>query len=97
MRVPHSLIVPDSKPPMMLIGLGASLLAGIIIRALRRRHRRAASSRDAVVDSTGKTVRRPSSARAKPRTPALLEASLGTSRRVASARTTVSTPRSSGR
>src|SRR5689334_20880386 len=37
MRVPHSLIVPDSKPPVFLIGLGASLLAGIIIRTLRRR------------------------------------------------------------
>jgi hypothetical protein len=93
MRVPHSLIVPDSKPPIMLIGLGASLLAGIIIRALRRRHRRAASSRDAVINSTGKTVRQPSSARAKHRTPALLEASLGTPRRVASARTTVGATR----
>ncbi len=88
MRVPHSLIVPDSKPPVLLIGLGASLLAGIIIRALRRRHRRAASSRDAVINSTGKTVRQPSSARAKPRTPALLEASLGTTRQAAGARAT---------
>jgi hypothetical protein len=87
MRAPHSLIVPDSKPPVLLIGLGASLLAGIIIRALRRRHRRAASSRDAVNNGTGKTVRQPSSARAKSRTPALLEASLGATRQVAGART----------
>jgi hypothetical protein len=87
MRVPHSLIVPDSKPPVLLIGLGASLLAGIIIRALRRRHRRAASSRDAVINGTAKTVRQPSSsARAKPRAPALLEASLGATRQVAGAR-----------
>ena len=93
MRVPHSLIVPDSKPPVLLISLGASLLAGLIIRALRRRHRRASSSRDAVINSTGKTVRPSSSARAKPRTPALLEASLGATRRVASARATVSAPR----
>jgi hypothetical protein len=89
MSVPHPLIVPDSKPPMLLIGLGASLLAGIIIRALRRRHGRAASSRGTVINSTGKTVRTPPSARAKPRTPALLEASLGATRRVTSARTPV--------
>jgi hypothetical protein len=93
MRVPHSLIVPDSRPPVLLIGLGASLLASVIIRALRRRHRRAVSSRGAVINSTGRTVRQPSSARAKPRTPALLEASLGPGRRVASARTMVGAPR----
>ena len=93
MRVPHSLIVPDSKPPVLLIGLGASLLAGIIIRALRRRHRRAASSRDAVINGTGKTVRQPSSARAKPRAPALLEASLGATRQVAGARATAGAQR----
>jgi hypothetical protein len=86
MRVPHSLIVPDSKPPVLLIGLGASLLAGIIIRALRRRHRRATSPQDTVIDSTGRVVRQPSSTRAKRRTSALLEASLGATRNVASAR-----------
>lgn len=86
MRVPHSLIVPDSKPPVLLIGLGASLLAGIIIRALRRRHRRATSPQDTVIDSTGRVVRQPSSTRARRRAPALLEASLGVPRRVASAR-----------
>jgi hypothetical protein len=91
MRVPHSLIVPDSKPPVLLIGLGASLLAGIIIRALRRRHRRATSPQDTVINSTGRVVRQPSSTRAKRRTPtpALLEASLGAPRRVTSARTPV--------
>ncbi len=91
MSVPHPLIVPDSKPPMLLIGLGASLLAGIIIRALRRRQARATSSRGTVINSTGRTVRTPSSARAKPRTPApaLIEASLGATRRVASVRTPV--------
>lgn len=86
MRVPHSLIVPDSKPPVLLIGLGASLLAGIIIRALRRRHRRATSPQDTVINTTGRVVRQPSSTRAKRRTPALLEASLGATRNVASAR-----------
>lgn len=86
MRVPHSLIVPDSKPPVLLIGLGASLLAGIIIRALRRRHRRATSPQDTVINTTGRVVRQPSSTRAKRRTPVLLEASLGATRNVASAR-----------
>jgi hypothetical protein len=89
MRVPHSLIVPDSKPPVLLIGLGASLLAGIIIRALRHRHRRATSPQDAMINSTGRVVRQPSSTRAKRRTPSLLEASLGATRRVTSARTPV--------
>jgi len=86
MRVPHSLIVPDSKPPVLLMSLGATLLAGVIIRALRRRHRRAAAS---VVTSTGRPVRQPSSARAKPRTQALLESSVGAASRAPRARAPV--------
>jgi hypothetical protein len=87
MRVPHSLIVPDSKPPVLLMSLGATLLAGLIIRALRRRHHRRASS--SVVDSTGRTVRQPSTARAKPRRQALLEASVGATARAPRGRTAV--------
>jgi hypothetical protein len=75
MSAPHSLIVPDSKPPVFLLSVGATLLAGLIIHALRRRHRRASSSRGTVVVSTGKTVKPPASSRAKARPPALLEAS----------------------
>jgi len=86
MRVPHSLIVPDSKPPMLLMSLGATLLAGLVIRALRRRHRRAAAS---VVNSTGRPVRQPSSARAKPRSMALLESSVGAPARAPRGRTAV--------
>jgi hypothetical protein len=86
MRVPHSLIVPDSKPPMLLMSLGATLLAGLVIRALRRRHRRASSS---VVNGTGRPVRQPSSARAKPRGQLLLEASVGAAPRASRSRAPV--------
>ncbi|HYH97788.1 hypothetical protein [Hyalangium sp.] len=89
MRVPHSLIVPDSKPPLLLMGLGATLLAGVIIRALRRRQARTAPARDSVVNSTGKTVRQSSSTRAKPRTQALLVSSLAATPRVKTARVPV--------
>jgi hypothetical protein len=51
MTVPGSLIVPDSKPPVLLWGAGALLLAGLVIRALRRRRRRA-SSRGGIVLSS---------------------------------------------
>jgi hypothetical protein len=89
MRVPGPLIVPDSKPPVLLLSLGATLLAGIILRALRRHHRRARSSRDAVVNSTGQTVKQPASARARARTRALLpESTVRTASRVASSRAT---------
>jgi hypothetical protein len=86
MRVPHSLIVPDSKPPVLWMSLGATLLAGVIIRALRRRHRRAASS---VVNGTGRPVRQPSSARAKSRSQLLLEPSVGAAARAPRGRTPV--------
>ncbi len=71
---PH--IVPDSKPPVFLLTMGAAVVAGLIIRALRRRHRRAATARGVEVSSTGRRVRQPTptSSRAKPRTPALLPA-----------------------
>ena len=86
MRVP-SLIVPDSKPPLLLMSLGATLLAGLVIRALRRRHRRASAS---TVSSTGRPVRQPSSARAKPRSQALLlEANVAPAPRASRARTAV--------
>ena len=41
MRVPGSLIVPDPRPPpVFLLGAGALLLAGLVIRTLRRRRTR---------------------------------------------------------
>lgn len=41
MPVPGSLIVPDSRPPpVLLLGAGALLLAGLVIRTLRRRRGR---------------------------------------------------------
>jgi hypothetical protein len=90
MRVPGSLIVPDSKPPVLLMSLGATLLAGLLLRALRRRHRRATPARDATVTSTGRTVKQPASARARPRTRALLpESTVRATPRVASSRATV--------
>ena len=74
-------IVPDSKPPVLLISLGASLLAGLVIRTLRRRHQRASTSRGAEVSSTGKRVRQPASRSKAPQRP-LLVASTGTGARV---------------
>ena len=42
MPVPGSLIVPDPRPvpPVLLLGAGALLLAGIVVRTLRRRRSR---------------------------------------------------------
>ncbi len=41
MPVPGSLIVPDPRPPsVFLLGAGALLLAGLVIRTLRRRRGR---------------------------------------------------------
>jgi hypothetical protein len=65
------MIVPDSKPPVLLLSLGAALLSTLIIRALRRRERRRAPARGAEVTSTGRTVKPPASARAKARPLAL--------------------------
>ncbi|HEX8701489.1 MAG TPA: hypothetical protein VF815_21860 [Myxococcaceae bacterium] len=43
MPVPGSLIVPDPRPPsVFLLGAGALLLAGLVIRTLRRRRGRVA-------------------------------------------------------
>lgn len=55
------MIVPDSKPPVLWVSVGAALLASLVIHALRRRHRRRASPGKAVVVSTGRTVKRPAS------------------------------------
>lgn len=86
MRV-SPLIVPDSKPPVFWMGLGATLLAGLVIRALKRRHRRASTS---TVSSTGRTVRQPASARPKSRgQPLLLEAHVSSTPRTSRARTAV--------
>jgi hypothetical protein len=42
MSVPGSLIVPDPRPPsVLLLGAGALLLAGLALRTLRRRRCRA--------------------------------------------------------
>jgi hypothetical protein len=44
MPVPRSLIVPDPRPPSaLLLGAGVLLLAGLVIRTLRRRRGRASS------------------------------------------------------
>jgi hypothetical protein len=44
MPIPRSLIVPDPRPPsVLLLGAGALLLAGLVIRTLRRRKGRASS------------------------------------------------------
>lgn len=86
MSVPP-LIVPDSKPPVFWMSLGATLLAGLVIRTLRRRHRRASAS---TVNSTGRTVRQPASSRAKARSQALLlEAHVAAAPRASRARTAV--------
>jgi hypothetical protein len=37
------MIVPDSKPPVLLLGAGALLLTGLVIHTLRRLRRRASS------------------------------------------------------
>lgn len=74
-------IVPDSKPPVLLIGLGASLLAGLIVRTLRRRHQRASTARGVEVSSTGRKVRQPAS-RSKAQKLPLLTASTGTAARM---------------
>ncbi|WP_224241967.1 hypothetical protein [Hyalangium gracile] len=83
-------IVPDSRPPppVLLISAGAALLAGLIIRSLKRRHRRASSSRGVEVSSTGRTVRKPASSRAKGHR-ALLAASTGSHARVTSSHAAV--------
>jgi hypothetical protein len=82
-------IVPDSKPPVFLITAGAALLAGLIIRSLRRRHRRASSSRGVEVASTGQPVKHKASSRAKTSGRALLAASAGSTARVTGSRATV--------
>ncbi len=74
MRVPRPLIVPDSKPSALWVSLGVTLLAGFIIRSLRRRHQAARTSREAVVTSTARTVK-PAPVRARHRPRALLPAS----------------------
>ena len=63
MPVPGSLIVPDPRPPpVLLLGAGALLLAGLVIRTLRRRRgrgsRRSAGPSAIVLGSS-----RPASAR----------------------------------
>jgi hypothetical protein len=82
-------IVPDSKPPVFLITAGAALLAGLIIRSLRRRHRRATSARGVEVASTGQPVKQKASSRAKTQGRALLAASTGSTARVTGSRATV--------
>ncbi len=75
-------IVPDSKPPVLLISAGAALLASLIIRSLRRRHRRASTSRGVEVTSTERTVKQPASTRRRTQGRALLAASTVSSARV---------------
>jgi hypothetical protein len=82
-------IVPDSKPPVLLLSAGAALLAGLIIRSLRRRHRRASTSRGVEVASTGRTVRQPASSRGKAQGRALLAASTQSTARASGSYATV--------
>ncbi|MFL5344904.1 MAG: hypothetical protein ACJ8AT_08920 [Hyalangium sp.] len=82
-------IVPDSKPPVFLISAGAALLAGLIIRSLRRRHRRASTARGAEVSSTARKVTQPASARKKTQGRALLVASTVSTGRVTGAHAAV--------
>lgn len=73
MAIPR--IVPDSKPPMFLISVGAALLAGLIVRSLRRRHRRASTARGVEVSGTARRVAQPASTRRKTQGRPLLVAS----------------------
>lgn len=76
-------IVPDSKPPVFLLSVGATLLAGLIIRSLRRKHRRASTARGAEVSSTARKVTQPAaSPRRKSQGRPLLAASTVSSARV---------------
>lgn len=53
------MIVPDSKPPYLLLGTGAVLLAALVIRTLRRGRRRASKLvRTDVAVGGAKTARR---------------------------------------
>jgi hypothetical protein len=61
------LIVPDSKPPYLLLGAGVVLLAGLVIRTLRRERRTATPASEATVVGTWKTEERPAPVRALPR------------------------------
>jgi len=57
MPVPRCLIVPDSRPPsVLLLGAGALLLAGLVIRTLRRRRSRTCSPSSRRSSSQGAIV-----------------------------------------
>ncbi len=80
MPVPGSLIVPDPRPvpPVLLLGAGALLLAGLVIRTLRRRRSRGSRRSAAGPSSIVLSSRRPASARGA----GMLELPLQTLRRV---------------
>lgn len=50
------MIVPDSKPPLLLLGAGALLLSGLVIHTLRGLRRRASSRGSSRGSSPGSTV-----------------------------------------
>jgi hypothetical protein len=72
---------------MFLLSAGAALLAGLIIRSLRRRHLNASTSRGVEVTSTAKVVRQPAASRGKTRGRALLAASTESATRAHAAST----------
>jgi hypothetical protein len=50
------MIVPDSKPPFLLLGAGALLLSGLVIHTLRRLRRRGSSRASRQGSSQGAIV-----------------------------------------
>ena len=85
------MVVPDSKPPVVLLGVAAVLLSRLIIGALRRRQQRRATSRGVQVTSTGRVVKeKPSTtSRGKARPVPRLAASTQRPTRVVEARVPV--------
>ena len=69
MRLPRPRIVPDSKSPLVLLGVGAVLLTLFVVRAVRRGKRRAVKpSRGAIVVGSWSTPRA-QAARARTKSP----------------------------
>jgi hypothetical protein len=85
------MVVPDSKPPVVLLGVAAVLLSRLIIGALRRRHQRRATARGSQVTSTGRVVKEKPSTSSRGRAHAVprLAASTKSTARVAAAQVPV--------
>lgn len=65
MRLPRPLLYPGSKPPSLLLSVGALLLTTLVVRTLRRRKSRRAGvpSRDPITVGTWSTPRAQAAAR----------------------------------